>query len=198
MTVTQEWLSAWAEKEASHDPQPSRKDNVGAIKQRARLVEAARMVLAETPGDIIEIGCFRGATSKRLAEVAQEFKRRLVCIDSWSFKFAGASEKAIFNKNVAPFVDVIDTHVLDAHSPRAKQVIASRRYAFAFLDDGHGSDDVRVEMETVTPVCDGVIAVDDYHNLKTVQIGLNAAMEELDGWVMMHAGRLREAWVVRE
>ena len=77
----------WASQEPSHDQFPAHKG--GSIHQRDRLREVAELALQTYDGDILEIGCHIGLTTRIFAELAKKYDRKVVVIDPWDGRQEG-------------------------------------------------------------------------------------------------------------
>jgi predicted O-methyltransferase YrrM len=138
------------------------KFNRGSLNQRERITRVAEYCVQTWLGDLIEIGCFRGETTKRLAEVAQKYNRRLIAIDPWEIgtQNCNGGEYEAFLKNIEPYkasVDVVRSSSLDE---KIITLIKRRELCFAFVDGLHTYDGCLSDIKTVAH-CQGIIAVDD-------------------------------------
>ena len=127
-----------------------------------RLRQVAEDSVARHPGDIVEIGCDTGESSRFLAELAQRHGRRLIAIDPW---FAtperpeGASF-ALFQQNIRPFASVVDVVRRSSLEPEVKALVSARELAFAYVDGLHTYYAALSDIRMVSH-CRGTIAVDD-------------------------------------
>lgn len=169
----------------------------GSHQQRQRIEAIVAEFIPLRSGDLLEIGCYLGATSLRLARLAQEHGRRFLAIDSWSPTSTYDLEDAfkVFTKSMAPYAGVVDVLRQDAHGAEARAAIAARRFAFVFLDNGHAYEDVKAELDAVLPMTDGLVAVDDMQ-LVDVRNAVRDALAANPRWTMLHAAPCREAWLV--
>ncbi|GGA21617.1 class I SAM-dependent methyltransferase [Okeania sp. KiyG1] len=134
----------------------------GSINQRKRIAQVAEYCIKGWSGDLIEIGCFRGETSKLLAEVAQKYDRRLIALDPWELgtQNCKGGEYETFLKNIEPYKDVVDIIRLSSLDEKAIALVKNRELCFAFVDGLHTYDACLKDIETVAH-CQGIIAVDD-------------------------------------
>ncbi|NEP77121.1 MAG: hypothetical protein F6K39_02405 [Okeania sp. SIO3B3] len=134
----------------------------GSIHQRKRIAQVAEYCIKGWPGDLIEIGCFLGETSKLLAEVAHKYNRRLIALDPWELgtQNCQGGEYETFLKNIEPYKDVVDIIRLSSLDGKAIALVKNRELCFAFVDGLHTYDACLKDIETVAH-CQGIIAVDD-------------------------------------
>ena len=136
--------------------------NQGSFHQRQRVARVAEYCVQTWTGDLIEIGCFKGETTKLLAGVAQKYNRRLIAVDPWEIgtQNCQGGEYEAFLKNIEPYkanVDIVRASSLDK---KAINLIKNRGLCFAFVDGLHTYDACLSDIKTVDH-CQGVIAVDD-------------------------------------
>jgi len=192
--LTQSELDALAKQE-SKAPRP---DGIGHAYQRERIAMLAERCCQAMPGDLIEIGCYLGGTSVILAEIARRHGRKLICVDN----FKGGDEfnldriEPAFLAAIEPWRDVVTFLKMDAHSPDAIRMIQERRYCFSFSDDGHDFEVHCNEMETLLPVTDGLVAVDDTY-LSWVTEAIHLTVPKFPGWAILEAKPLGETWLVK-
>lgn len=196
-----EWVMAtmteWAKKEPFDEPLPWSR---GKLFYRDRIALAARKACESVAGDILEIGCYGGSTSVRLAEVARACGRRVLCIDNWP---SGTSymlrEEAFpgFKKAVEPYKDVLDWADIDAHSPEGLALIRSRQWAFVFVDDGHDYADVIAELRAAMPVTNGILACDDIF-VPDERKAMEDAVNEMPGWDLEFIPNTSEGWIIKK
>lgn len=187
-------LAEFAANEAAH---PRSKDDRGSVFQRERIAVIADRCCSRQIGDLIEIGCYAGGTSQILADVARKYGRKLVCVDNWreGTEYNLREIRQGFLQVMAEWSDVLILIDGDAHLPEIIAAIQERRYCFAFSDDGHAYEDHLSELETLLPLMNGVIAVDDVY-LPDVRRAIADAILGTE-WAELYDERLRESWVVR-
>jgi cephalosporin hydroxylase len=186
-----------ADKESA---QPNSKAELGSVLQRQRIQDMADRCCNRRDGDLIEVGVYAGGTSTLLAQVARKYGRKLICVDNWKGGDSYELDKIgrIFKSDMAQYADVLILIEDDAHAPRVIEQIQSRRYCFAFSDDGHSFEAHVSELETLLPVTDGLICVDD-----TSYPGVTDAIQSVllsgnfPGWEWLIDRRLREDWLVK-
>lgn len=152
------------------------------------------------PGDLVEIGCYSGETSKILAEVAGRHGKRLLCVDNWNpkdpyYNFGKIKEE--FDKRMGIFenVSVING---DAHNSSTINEIRRGRYCFALSDDGHEYIHHLAELIALEySLLQGVIAVDDIHHEPDVKMAVADLTRITQGWKFYKESHLREAYLVR-
>jgi predicted O-methyltransferase YrrM len=130
------------------------------IHERMRLI--AEESVANHPGDLVEIGCDRGESSRFLAEIARRHGRRLIAIDPW---FATPERPegvsfACFLDNIREHRDIVDIVRESSLADATKTMVRRRELSFAYVDGLHtyyaALSDIRMVRH-----CRGVIAVDD-------------------------------------
>ncbi|MGD1808728.1 class I SAM-dependent methyltransferase [Dapis sp. BLCC M126] len=136
--------------------------NQGSLHQHQRIARVAEYCVQIWPGDLIEIGCFIGETTKLLAEVAQKYNRRLMAVDPWELgtQNCRGGEYEAFLKNIEPYKANVDIVRLSSLDQKAISLIKNRELCFAFVDGLHTYDACLSDIKTVDH-CQGVIAVDD-------------------------------------
>jgi predicted O-methyltransferase YrrM len=136
----------------------------GGSRQAQRLVWIAELAAEGWPGDLVEIGAHRGATTLLLAEVARRYGRRLLVIDPWSTSPKGRTGREQdyqeFLQYTADYADIIDVLRVSSQSAEAKAALAERQLCFAFVDGLHRYEACLSDIMACAHV-GGVIAVDD-------------------------------------
>lgn len=172
--------------------------DVGHTLQRERIGTLAARCCEQCDGDLIEIGCYLGGTTTVLVEVARRYNRKVICLDN----FMGGDEFKLdeiglqFKAKLPEWWDVVEFHEIDAHTDQARGLIQSRRYAFAFNDNGHSTEAHVHELETLLPVVDGLIACDDVY-FPGVREAIRGTLDKFPGWVWLQAADLAEDWLVK-
>jgi predicted O-methyltransferase YrrM len=163
------------------------------ISERLRLV--AEDSITRYPGDIVEIGCDTGESSRFLAELAQRHGRRLIAIDPW---FAtperpeGASF-ARFQENIRSYANVVDVVRRSSLDADVKDMVSQRALAFAFVDGLHTYYAALSDIRMVSH-CRGVIAVDDVSYGLQIMLALRHAARIL-GRAAVHAPPCKEGYL---
>ena len=134
----------------------------GSLQQRKRLALVAEYCIKGWGGDLIEIGCFHGETTRKLAEVAKKYDRRIIALDPWEpgTQNCDGGEYETFLKNIEPYKDVVDIIRLSSLDEKAIAMVKNREFCFAFVDGLHTYDACLKDIETVAH-CQGIIGVDD-------------------------------------
>lgn len=134
----------------------------GSIQQSARIASVAEYCAQGWAGDLIEIGCFLGGTTVKLAEVAKKYNRRMIALDPWQLgtQNCHGGEYETFLKNTEAYRDVIDIVRSDSLDPQTIDKIKNKQLCFAFVDGLHTYEACLQDIQTVAH-CFGVIAVDD-------------------------------------
>lgn len=126
----------WAEQEPDHAQFPRHKG--GSIHQRARLREVAELALQTYQGDILEIGCHIGLTTKIFAELAQEHGRKVVVVDPWDGRQEGNQNVyEQFVNNTSDFKEIIEVNRMGSQEPEAVELIKAGTFAFCWIDGLH-------------------------------------------------------------
>lgn len=134
----------------------------GSIQQRDRIEQVAHYCAERWPGDLIEIGCYYGATTLRLLKAARKYERRVIGIDPWKVGTQNCTggEYKEFMENVRPWIDILDIVKKSSQDKAATDYVAERELCFAFIDGLHTYKAAYSDILTVGH-CAGVIAVDD-------------------------------------
>jgi predicted O-methyltransferase YrrM len=134
----------------------------GSLQQPDRLEAVADWCAASWPGDLAEIGCYTGGTTRRLAMVAQRYGRRVVTVDPWETgtQNCKGGEYEKFLRNIADWQDLVDVVRLPSQNLTAVGLLKTRDLCFAYLDGLHTYEALLGDILTVAH-CAGVIAVDD-------------------------------------
>lgn len=194
--------------------------DIGHVDQRERIALLADRACQSGPGDLIEIGAYTGATSEILATIANKYGRKLIIVDSWkggdSFALQDVGMQFVKSMSAKGWIDnprsleiaIADgTQVAfygetlivlkaDAHTPEAREFIQKRRYCFAFSDDGHDHWIHCHELETLLPVCDGLIAADDCY-LPFARQAVLDTVPKFPGWQIIEHPRMSELWIIK-
>lgn len=170
----------------------------GSAFERDRLCLVLERCLAKFPGDVIEIGCLTGGTTRRIAPVAKKYGCVLVCVDPWApGNFHGNDMESVY-RGFMEMIEPFGAEVIREFSQDSKVIesIQKHRYAFAFVDGDHSYEGCLTDLRTVMPVTDGVIAVDDIRNLPDIEPALGQALKEYPEWtVILRTPNLIEAYL---
>ena len=188
-------FDSFREKESSH---PNSILELGSVYQRDRIEAVAEFCCQEMSGDLIEIGCYAGGTSTRLAKVARKYNRKLICIDNWrdgtDYDLPGI--KKIFQKDMKEFSDVTIIVEGDAHDEAVIRLIKEFTYCFAFSDDGHSYQEHLCELTCLLPITNGLVFVDDIY-LPKVRKAIADSITINPGWVELYCPEFRESWLFK-
>jgi len=133
----------------------------GAIQNRPRVEAVARYCAEHWEGDLVEIGCLYGATTKLFAQIAREHGRRIIAVDPFVIEpYYAPNIYELFCGTVAPWRDILDEIKLSSLSTEAIAYVQSRPICFAYVDGLHTYKAALSDMRT-TAHCAGIIAVDD-------------------------------------
>lgn len=137
----------------------------GGEQQRERLERVADWCAAMMPGDLVEIGCYTGGTTVRLAKVARRYGRRVLAVDPWQSGVQECKDGDYerFLENIKPYQDVVDVLRLPSQHERVQAATKDRGLCFAFVDGLHTCEAALGDILSVAHA--QVIAVDDmlYH-----------------------------------
>lgn len=149
----------WAEQEPEHSQFPVHKG--GSIHQRARLREVAELALETYEGDILEIGCHVGLTTKIFAELAKKHGRKVVVVDPWDGRQEGnQTVYEQFVENTSEYADIIEVNRMGSQEPQAVEKIKQGNFAFCWIDGLHTPYACKSDIEACTGQ-HGIQAVDD-------------------------------------
>ncbi len=97
-------------------------------------------LIAGCPGEyVIEIGCYRGNTTKVMAEAASRCGKKVVCIDPWDGSTDNSDEATyqIFLGNTSPWKDIITVIRKESHVCGPGIEFMKGKVAVAFIDGNH-------------------------------------------------------------
>ena len=134
----------------------------GAARQRERIHSVAELNVQRHEGDLIEIGAYKGETTRHLCEVARRYSRRVIVVDPWmtGTQDCDGEEFDTFLRNVEPYLDLVDIIRASSLDPEVISQIGKRRLAFAFVDGHHSYEACFSDICAVRHTL-GMIAVDD-------------------------------------
>jgi len=163
--------------------------------QRDRIISVAEYCIQHWEGNIVEIGCFVGATTSRLAQLAQQHGRRVIAVDPWE----SGTQQCVndtyteFLKNTEPYRDIIDVIRLPSQDPKAKDLMAQESLCFALVDGLHTHAGCLSDILS-TGHCQGIIAVDDL-TTDYIQRAFDMGVEQLKRPAIIHA-KCREGYIL--
>lgn len=168
----------------------------GSLHQRERLASVAEYCIKGWGGDLLEIGCFLGETTRKLAEVAKKYNRRIIALDPWELgtQNCQGGEYETFLKNIEPYKDVVDIIRLSSLDEKAIAMVKSRQLCFAYVDGLHTYDACLKDIETVAH-CQSIIAVDDLLWCADVERAFQKGAEVI-GRSKLHLPLCREGYLV--
>jgi hypothetical protein len=171
----------------------------GCLKQRDRIAAVAEYCAHRCAGDIIEIGCLHGGTTRYLAPIAQKYNRRIICVDPWPTKCPltntdyGADPFGQFKAAMQEWWDLLDIVKTESQYPGTVAFIKSRPLCFAFVDGMHTYECAKTDIATVAH-CTGVICVDDVLWEPGVKRAFVEGAASL-GKQAYHSELCREGWI---
>ena len=170
--------------------------------------------LDRLPGDFLEIGCFLGGGTAKLAKVAAEAGKRVWVVDLFNPEFdvtrnlagnrmadiyrgflRGRTQEEIFESVTARWSSAIQVLKQDSMQVRFPDGL---RFAFAFTDGNHDPRWVRSDFELVwkrlTP--GGWAGFHDYGgDLPEVTAALNSMLTQYGGEIA-HVERIKDRWIL--
>lgn len=160
-----------------------------------RMKQVAEDSVKRYPGDLVEIGCHIGETSRMLAEIAQRHGRRLIAIDPWytSTQAPDGGAFARFQDNIKPFVDVVDVVRQSSLDEAVKKRVSQRALAFAYVDGLHTYYAALSDICMVAH-CRGIIAVDDVSYGISIMLAMRRAAHVL-GRTAVYATPCKEGYL---
>ena len=168
----------------------------GSLHQKERIASVADYCMRGWGGDLIEIGCFRGETTRLLARAAKKYNRRVIALDPWKLgtQNCDGGEYEMFLENIEPYKDVVDIIRLSSLNPKAIALVKNRELCFAFVDGLHSYDACLKDIETVAH-CNSIIAVDDLLWCADVERAFHKGAEVI-GRSKLHLPLCREGYLV--
>lgn len=146
--------------------------------EKKQLLELVR----QAPGKYVtEIGCFRGNTSRILAQECRNLGKELICIDPWDNRQDCADESIYFEflENTSEFKDVL--HVIRADSFSAKEYLPedySDQCGLVFVDGDHSYEGTLQDLNLYYPflISEGIMVIHDVFD--SGWAGVSKAVEE--------------------
>ncbi len=170
--------------------------------------------LDKIPGDFLEIGCFLGGGTAKLAKVAAEAGKRVWVIDVFDPAFdvtqnlagnrmadlykkflRGRSQEDVFREATAPWSESIQVIKEDSMKVKLPEDLG---LAFAFTDGNHNAAWVKSDFKLVWKrlVPGGWAGFHDYGgDLPEVTAALNSMMTEHDGEIR-RVERIKKRWIL--
>jgi predicted O-methyltransferase YrrM len=161
-----------------------------------------RIVPKNSDGLIVEIGCWEGRSSHRIANAC--YPQNLICVDTWE---GNVDEGEPYSQLVAKQRDVHSTFLenmneltqgnfkdfrMDCH----EYLRGDRLYKFVHIDACHDYDSVKRTIEAILPrlVSGGVICGDDYLSASEERIDLNGGVMRAVKELLPHHFSLGNFW----
>ena len=169
---------------------------LGGTLQRQRLVGVAEFCASRFPGDLVEIGAYRGETTRLLAAVARKHQRRLIVIDPWisGSQDCVSDEHQAFLKNTAEVQDVLDVWRESSVDRAVVARLATRPLCFAFVDGWHVLHACLSDI-LAAGHAKGVIAIDDTRYNHDLLFTTRHGAKKLSRRAVLQDGWQRESYI---
>lgn len=169
---------------------------IGGSQQRRRLENFARWSASLYPGDFVEIGAYRGETSRLLAQAAAETGRRLIVIDPWmtGSQDCSGTEHQEFLANIAQWKKHVDVWRESSQDQQVISRLKERQLCFAFVDGLHTLKGAFSDTMAVGHA-KGIIAADDVRYNRDLAFAHNHAAALLGRRSVIDPD-LREAYIL--
>jgi hypothetical protein len=169
---------------------------LGGSLQRERLVGAAEFCAARFAGDLVEIGAYRGETTRLLGAVARKYKRRLIVIDPWmtGSQDCVSDEHQVFLKNTEEVRDVLDVWRESSVDRAVVARLALRPLCFAFVDGWHVLHACLSDI-MASGHAKGVIAIDDTRYNHDLLFTARRGARKLNRRAVLQDGWQRESYI---
>lgn len=142
----------------------------GCRNQRERLKRVCELAILNFEGDILEIGCHVGLTTKIFCELAKKHNRKVITLDPWNGQQEGnQSVYEQFLENTRGYKDVLHVNRVSSFSPEGKALISSNNFAFCWIDGLHTYDACKQDIDNCSSQT-GILAVDDLKWLPELMI----------------------------
>jgi len=133
----------------------------GCKNQRARLEKICELAIQNFDGDILEIGCHIGLTTRIFAQLAKKYNRKVVVVDPWNGQQEGnQSVYEAFMHNTSEYHDIIDINRVSSFSDQGKNIIKNGSFAFCWIDGLHTYYACSQDIDSCSGQ-NGILAVDD-------------------------------------
>lgn len=189
-------LSDWSSRERKPPSILSDPCLFGGDFERDRIRAVAKYCISAFPGDLLEIGCYLGGTTRVLAEVAKAHGRRVIAVDPWEVgtQNCAGTEYDQFLQNIKDYEDSVDIMRLSSFSPEAIQRMKQRKLCMALVDGLHTYEAALSDIRAVSH-CAGIIAVDDVACGFEVMLAMRQAAHEL-GRKALHLAPAKEGYLI--
>ena len=137
------------------------KHSWGCKNQRFRLEKVCELAIQNFDGDILEIGCHVGLTTRIFAQLAKKYNRKVVVVDPWNGQQEGnQSVYESFIKNTSEYRDVIEVNRVSSFSEEGKNIIKNGKFSFCWIDGLHTYHACSQDIDSCSKQ-NGILAVDD-------------------------------------
>lgn len=142
----------------------------GCRNQRDRIKRVCELAINNLDGDILEIGCHVGLTTKILCEIAKEHNRKVVVIDPWNGQQEGNQNVyEQFLQNTKGYESFLEINRISSFSPEGKKIISQNKFAFCWIDGLHTYDACKQDIDSCVSQ-NAILAVDDLKWLPELMI----------------------------
>ena len=168
----------------------------GGAEQRDRIRAVAELSVQRHEGDLIEIGAYKGETTRHLCEVAQRYSRRVLVVDPWQTgtQDCDGGEFETFLQNVEPYLGLVDIIRASSVAPEVISEISNRKLAFSFVDGHHSYDACLSDICAVRNTL-GMIAVDDLIVHPEIWWGEDVSLAFRRGATRIGRIAIRDPWI---
>lgn len=133
----------------------------GCKNQRQRLEKVCELAIQNFDGDILEIGCHVGLSTKIFAKLAKKYNRKVIVVDPWNGQQEGnQTVYEAFMHNTSEYHDLIEVNRVSSFSEEGKKVIMNNKFAFCWIDGLHTYDACKKDIDSCSGQT-GILAVDD-------------------------------------
>lgn len=156
------------------------KHSWGCRNQRERIKRVCELAVSNLEGDILEIGCHIGLTTRILCEIARKHNRKVIVVDPWNGQQEGnQSVYEVFLQNTKEYEDVLEINRVSSFSREGKDVISRNKFAFCWIDGLHTYEACKQDIDSCAPH-NAILAVDDLKWLPELMILFKEKSREYD------------------
>lgn len=174
------------------------KPEFGTVYQSERIFRIAQYCTQEWSGDLIQLGFAGTEATKKLAQVAQKYNRRLFIVglaEEAETKNISPNLEETLLADIEPYADVVSIICLGALTEEVIQLIKNLEFCFAFLDGFDSYDTCLTAIKTVA-YCSGVVAIDNVLNNKEISRAFLLGAEIVAHRSKLYLPLCREAYLL--